>query len=187
MATGGYVERDPQAPLRTRRALDQVSGIFNALIRSGLLISTGPGEWTFAPHVLAASPVLFEDPIEGEQGIPGAPGARGPIGLPGIPIVGEDGPEGEQGVPGPQGIQGPPGLPGVFWVGEDGPEGEQGIRGEQGPRGLNTVTSNAAPADASLATNELAFWFDSTVAASKLMIKAKDAAGTVVTGSVTLT
>lgn len=46
--------------------------------------------------------------------------------------------------------------------------------------------ANAAPADASLAAGQMALWFDSTNGASKLMIKAKQADGTVKTGSVAL-
>lgn len=44
----------------------------------------------------------------------------------------------------------------------------------------------AAPADAELDTSECAFWFDATNGAAKLMIKAKTADGTVVTGNVPL-
>lgn len=44
----------------------------------------------------------------------------------------------------------------------------------------------AAPADADLASSEMALWFDATNGAGKLMIKAKTANGTVVTGSVAL-
>lgn len=43
-----------------------------------------------------------------------------------------------------------------------------------------------APADADLAANEMALWFDSTNGAAKLMIKGKSANGTVVTGEVAL-
>lgn len=42
----------------------------------------------------------------------------------------------------------------------------------------------AAPADADLATGELAFWFDPANGAAKLMLKGKQADGTVKTGSV---
>lgn len=45
----------------------------------------------------------------------------------------------------------------------------------------------AAPADADLASSELAFWLDDTVGATKAMFKAKDSGGTVRTGSVALT
>jgi hypothetical protein len=48
------------------------------------------------------------------------------------------------------------------------------------------MTKAAAPADADVTTGELAFWFDSTSGAAKLMVKAKDAGGTIRTGSVTL-
>lgn len=44
----------------------------------------------------------------------------------------------------------------------------------------------AVPADADLATSEMAIWFDDTAGAAKLMIKAKNASGTVVTGNVAL-
>jgi hypothetical protein len=46
---------------------------------------------------------------------------------------------------------------------------------------------NAAPADGDLIAGDFALWLDSTNGASKLMIKAKSANGTVVTGSVNLT
>jgi len=52
--------------------------------------------------------------------------------------------------------------------------------------GYFTTRKVAAPADAELAASELAFWFDSTAGAAKLMIKAKNASGTVVTGNVAL-
>lgn len=45
----------------------------------------------------------------------------------------------------------------------------------------------AAPPDDELFAHELAFWFDSTNGAAKLMIKAKQADGTVRTGEVALT
>lgn len=48
------------------------------------------------------------------------------------------------------------------------------------------ATKSAAPADADINTGELALWVDTTAGAAKLMIKAKDSAGTVKTGSVTL-
>ena len=52
--------------------------------------------------------------------------------------------------------------------------------------GYFTTRKNAAPADAEIATGESAYWFDSTNGAAKFMIKAKQADGTVVTGSVAL-
>ncbi len=52
--------------------------------------------------------------------------------------------------------------------------------------GYFTTRKNAAPADAELSTGEAAFWFDSTAGAAKLMVKAKNASGTVVTGSIPL-
>lgn len=46
--------------------------------------------------------------------------------------------------------------------------------------------NNAAPADGDLAAGQMMIWFDSTAGASKLMVKAKNASGTVVTGSLAL-
>jgi len=47
--------------------------------------------------------------------------------------------------------------------------------------------ANAAPADAALANGGFALWLDQTNGAGKLMVKAKTADGTVVTGSLNLT
>lgn len=52
--------------------------------------------------------------------------------------------------------------------------------------GVFMTKVTAAPADADVNTGELAFWFDSTNGAAKLMVKAKQADGTVRTGSVAL-
>jgi hypothetical protein len=52
--------------------------------------------------------------------------------------------------------------------------------------GYFMTAKTAAPADADVSTGEAALWFDSTNGAAKLMIKAKQADGTVKTGSVTL-
>lgn len=48
------------------------------------------------------------------------------------------------------------------------------------------TAKTAAPADADLSANDLAFWFDSTNGSAKLMVKAKQADGAVKTGSVAL-
>lgn len=52
--------------------------------------------------------------------------------------------------------------------------------------GYFTTRLNSAPADAELAAGELAWWFDSTNGAAKVMFKGKSANGTVVTGSYNL-
>jgi len=52
--------------------------------------------------------------------------------------------------------------------------------------GFVSTALHAAPADAALSAGQAALWFDQTNGASKLMVKAKSANGTVVTGSVTL-
>jgi len=46
------------------------------------------------------------------------------------------------------------------------------------------IAVNAAPADVALAAGQCALWFDQTNGAAKLMMKAKQADGTVKTGSV---
>lgn len=51
--------------------------------------------------------------------------------------------------------------------------------------GLMTAC-HAAPADAELANGDAAIWLDQTPAATKLMVKAKDSAGTVRTAAVNL-
>lgn len=45
----------------------------------------------------------------------------------------------------------------------------------------------AAPADGAISANELATWFDPTNGAARVMFKAKQADGTVRTGSIPLT
>jgi hypothetical protein len=55
-----------------------------------------------------------------------------------------------------------------------------------GPAGQIMTRKNVAPADGDLATGEMAFWFDSTNGAAKLMVKAKQADGTVKTASLAL-
>ncbi len=52
--------------------------------------------------------------------------------------------------------------------------------------GYFQVSVNSAPADAEVPVNSALLWFDSTNGAAKLMIKAKQANGTVRTGSVAL-
>ncbi|SES47256.1 hypothetical protein [Rhizobium sp. NFR03] len=52
--------------------------------------------------------------------------------------------------------------------------------------GVFMTSKTSAPADADISTGEMALWFDSTSGAAKLMIKAKDAGGTVRTASVAL-
>lgn len=49
-----------------------------------------------------------------------------------------------------------------------------------------STTRNTAPADGDLAANELAYWFDPTNGAAKVMFKGKSANGTAVTGQVAL-
>jgi hypothetical protein len=53
-------------------------------------------------------------------------------------------------------------------------------------RAIFVLARTTAPADASLAAGQCALWLDDTNGASKFMVKAKSANGTVVTGSVTL-
>lgn len=55
------------------------------------------------------------------------------------------------------------------------------------PLGYLLIATNVAPADNALVANQMAIWFDPTNGAAKLMIKAKQADGTVKTGSVNVT
>lgn len=48
------------------------------------------------------------------------------------------------------------------------------------------IAAHAVPADADLAAGDCALWYDDTNGAAKLMVKAKSADGTVVTGTVAL-
>lgn len=52
--------------------------------------------------------------------------------------------------------------------------------------GRAVISVHSAPADGDLAAGECALWFDQTNGAAKLMVKAKQADGTVRTGSVNL-
>jgi hypothetical protein len=52
--------------------------------------------------------------------------------------------------------------------------------------GYLITKKNAAPANADIATSELAVWLDNTVGATKLMFKGKDTGGTVRTASVVM-
>lgn len=59
--------------------------------------------------------------------------------------------------------------------------------GSSQPGNLRLATlANAAPADADLVAGQMQVWFDSTAGAAKLMVKGKNASGTVVTGNVAL-
>jgi hypothetical protein len=60
------------------------------------------------------------------------------------------------------------------------------IYGTISENGYYTTRKTSAPADAELTAGEAAWWFDSSNGASKLMVKAKSADGTVVTGSLAL-
>lgn len=59
------------------------------------------------------------------------------------------------------------------------------VTGRVSPDGLMTA-AHAAPADGTLANGQAYLWFDQTNGAAKLMVKAKQANGTVVTGSLAL-
>jgi hypothetical protein len=60
------------------------------------------------------------------------------------------------------------------------------VYGTVSENGYFTTRKNAAPADAELVAGEATWWFDSTNGAAKLVVKAKTADGTVVTGSIPL-
>lgn len=60
------------------------------------------------------------------------------------------------------------------------------LQGGVSPGNYPFVATHSAPADADVATGQAFLWFDQTNGAAKLMVKAKEAGGTVRTGSVTL-
>lgn len=60
-------------------------------------------------------------------------------------------------------------------------------KGRINHNGYMMTKCTSAPADGDIQTSEMAFWFDHTAGAAKAMFKAKNASGTVVTGSVALT
>jgi len=60
------------------------------------------------------------------------------------------------------------------------------VHGTVSENGYFTTRKVAAPVDAELSASEVAYWFDATDGAGKLMIKGKTANGTVVTGEVAL-
>lgn len=156
-----FIQRDPEAETRTRRALDQMAVIFNDLIRSGTL-AFGPGggivvvppaqppatqgNGYFVPFFgrgddESNDPILMPPPSgssgPGPTGLQGVPGAyyffdvEGEEGIQGVPGV-----AGPVGVTGPQGIQGAPGSYYFFDVeGEEGLQGVPGLQGIQGPVG----------------------------------------------------
>jgi hypothetical protein len=157
------IQRDPEAETRTRRALDNIAGILNDLIRSGTLVyGPGGGVVVVPPAVPPATggnayfmpffgrsdddgsdPVMFPPPAGSAAA--GPPGLQGVPGLPGWALVPDEGPQGDPGTPGAQGPQGTPGaagLPGsaggVYYFDgevEDGPQGVPGVTGAQGPQG----------------------------------------------------
>lgn len=89
------IGRDPEAELRIRRALDQISAIFNSLLLQGYIVQTGQASWAIPDT--DTMPVFF--PEEGcEEGlvIPGPAGRDGRVGEKGAP--GQDGEPGEDGL-----------------------------------------------------------------------------------------
>ena len=68
MPAGG-VPRDPQAEVRTRRALEQLSAIIGSLKRSGILVPVGPGEWDIDPDaVIEGDPPRMAVPFPSSDG-----------------------------------------------------------------------------------------------------------------------
>lgn len=134
------VGRDPDAPPRTRRALDQLKDRINSLQRQGILVQAGDTEWTLDVSSLVnatsgGAALLFDNegeesfPIPGPQGVQGFIGPTGPQGLQGQPGVtfAPDADQGEEGMP----VPGPVGPTGA--TGSTGSIGPQGIQGLPGP------------------------------------------------------
>lgn len=138
------VGRDPEAELRTRRALDQLAAILNSLLLQGDIVQTGQNSWTIPDT--DTTPVFLDagDGPDERMLVPGQPGPAGGKGdstalfLEGDP--GEDGspgPPGQPGTAGAAGLTGSPGAQGgvLFSEGDQGDDGTPGATGAQGPAG----------------------------------------------------
>lgn len=89
MSRPGDIQRDPEAPVRTRRALDSISAILNSLIRSGQIAFDGAtDQFMIVPDrrsVVPPVPPIYEDApdiiiVPGPAGPAGPQGATGPAG-----------------------------------------------------------------------------------------------------------
>lgn len=85
----GDIQRDPEAPTRTRRALDSISNILNSLIRSGQIAFDGAtDQFMIVPDrrsVVPPVPPIYDDApdviiVPGPAGPAGPQGATGPAG-----------------------------------------------------------------------------------------------------------
>jgi hypothetical protein len=155
-----FIQRDPEAETRTRRALDQMAVIFNDLIRSGTLaFGPGGGVVVVPPAQPPATqgngyfvPFFGRGDDESNDPIlmppPAGSSGTGPTGSQGVPgayyFFNDEGEEGIQGVPGVPGQQGPQGIPGTglqgvpgayYFIEVEGEEGLQGTPGIPGPVG----------------------------------------------------
>lgn len=113
----GEIGRAPDAPLRTRRAIDQMVDIFNDLIREGVLVQGPGGDWTVRPDPTQLPAVSFPRPREGERG--------------------------KRGVRGPQGATGATGATGAS--GTSGGAGSRGQRGRRGEDARNRTPGGLSP------------------------------------------
>jgi hypothetical protein len=80
------IPRDPQAPTRTRRALDKIADLLNDLLRGDLIVrDPSTGGFTLPPWMTDPAPsvLYFPDEYGGPEFVP-AP-LRGPRGLQGVP------------------------------------------------------------------------------------------------------
>lgn len=89
MSRPGDIQRDPEAPVRTRRALDSISAILNSLIRSGQIAFDGAtDQFIIVPDrrsVVPPVPPIYDDApdviiVPGPQGPQGIQGETGPAG-----------------------------------------------------------------------------------------------------------
>lgn len=163
----------PRAPAQpdhqTRLFIDLAANLLNALIRSNVIVQTGPSSYTIPG--LSRPPVVLNlgEAEEGPQGQMGPPGVQGPQGLPGQTffqlgdVMCDETMIGPPGVPGPAGATGPQGPVGPSWdyiqvaevqtSGSDSADSSLLVASYQ-QRTLNTVVSDDGSQVASLASSQ---------------------------------
>lgn len=163
---------------RIRRSSEILADIHNSLMRNGQLVKIGLNEWTlsvsnFEPFTsglsglvpaAVATPRHFATQLELLTGVV--------IGTTFEPIAPEDLPR-------------PPGLNAGGYISPSLVVDQTG-RVTAIAGGFVRTTEVAAPASVSIGVGECAMWFDATAGAAKVMFKARDSAGNIVTASVNL-
>lgn len=158
------IGRDPDAPVRTRRALDQITSLLNSLLRNGDIEAVPGPQFRVRRDPSPPPGGAGFGAGEGDSEfafLPGPPGVAGPTGAtsPFIqvdPVEGEPGspgPAGADGAIGPTGTGGPAGMSVPFFhvdpaepeTGPPGPAGANGAAGATGSTGSTGPSGAAYP------------------------------------------